>query len=251
MGQMRRYGRTPYRKGPGAAVKAVANYRTGGYVGAEIKFLDYSRALSTVSNAANLTTGMIDPITILCLNAPEQGSGPSNREGRKILMKSIHINGTIQFVPQFDNTVVPTIPDVFIALVLDTQTNKAQMESEDCYTNPGTQLALTTAPFRDLEYTSRFKVLKTLHLSGPDLDLDITGASGHETIGKYRHFSMHRKLWSIPVTYVGNASPNTVANIMDNSLHLLAFTNGATNNSDTTGIEVKMAYNARLRFSDP
>lgn len=243
--------RQPYRRGRTAATKAVANYRTGGYMGAEIKFLDNALNGSIISNLPNLSDGLQDPANIDCLNAPDQGSGPQNREGRKIFMKSIHISGSVIFVPQFDNTVVPTIPDVYLALVLDTQTNKTQMSSGDCFTNPGGTSDTITCPFRDLEYTSRFKVLKKWHMRGPDLDLDVTGATTHETIGKVCHFEMHRKLYNIPVTFVGNAVPNTVGNIMDNSLHLVAFCNGATDGDDQTAIQVNLSYNARLRFSDP
>lgn len=232
------------------SINPITNQRTGGYSGMEVKYFDTAKALANAACSANLSDGIFDPTTIDCLNCPETGSGPQNREGRMIKMRSVHIEGVCQFVPQFDNTVVATVPDVFIALVLDTQTNKAQMSSGDCFTNPSNNLDLVTAPFRDLEYTKRFKVLKIRRIRAPDLSLDITGASGHEYSGKLIHFEMHKKLFDLPVQFVGNASPNTVGNIQDNSLHVIVFCDCATSSADTTKIEVKVGYNARVRFCE-
>lgn len=230
------------------AINPITNQRTGGFSGMEVKYFDTSKNLANCASLGNLSDGVFDPSTVDCLNCPETGSGPQNREGRMIKMRSVHIEGVCQYVPQFDNIVVATVPDVFIALVLDTQTNKAQMSSADCFTNPSTSLDLVTAPFRDLEYTKRFKVLKIRRIRAPDLSLDISGASAHEYSGKLIHFEMHKKLFDLPVQFVGNASPNTVANIQDNSLHLVVFCDCATSSSDTSKIEVKLGYNARVRF---
>lgn len=232
-------------------INPITNQRTGGFMGEEVKFFDTHLIPGHVAAVSNLSTSMRDPTGgLLCLNAPKRGSGPSEREGRAIKMKSIHITGTIQYVPQFDNTVIATIPDVFIALVLDTQTNKAQMASNLCYINPSGQQPLVTAPLRNLEYSKRFKVLKVKRIHAPDLNLDITGASAHEYSGKLIHFEMHKKLYNLPVQFVGDADPNTVANIQDNSLHIIAFSDCAASSADTTKIQIDMGYNARLRFTE-
>lgn len=224
----------------------MRNLRTGGFSGKELKFFDSGLDATSVQCLPNLSDCMFDPLTINCLNCPEQGSAPQNREGRNIKMHSVHIEGTIHYVPQFNNTVIATIPDVFIALVLDTQTNKAQMNSGECFQNPQLDPTLKTAPLRNLEYTHRFRVLKTMRIRAPDLSLDITGASGHEYSGKYIHFEIHKKLYGLITNFAGNASPNTVGNIVDNSLHIIAMSDG--DDTLTSHIEVDLAYNARIRF---
>lgn len=227
--------------------RGMSNVRTGGFVGSEMKYFDQALALTQVSDLANLSDGMLDPTATDCLNCPELGSGPTNRIGRFIQMHSIHISGTIKYVPNGAKSAVLAIPDVFIALVLDTQTNKAQMASNDCYTNPSANQDLVTSPFRNLEYTKRFRVLKKMVIRAPDLQqsTDFGGTPKIMLSGKQIHFQINKKLFGKKVGFVGNSSPNTIGNIDDNSLHLIAFANSNTGTSD---VAIQIGYNCRLRF---
>ena len=104
----------------------------------------------------------MDPATIDCLNGVAQGNGPTNRIGRKFTMKSILIQGAIHIAAQTNQTALDEAPVVYIALVLDTQTNGVTLNSEDVFTNPVGNGTLAVAPLRNMSNTGRFKVLKSL-----------------------------------------------------------------------------------------
>jgi len=70
----------------------LKNARTGGLLGVETKYFDVSFS-GTVSNSTDCSGAEIDPATILCLNGVPQGDTASSRDGFKIAMKSIQIEG--------------------------------------------------------------------------------------------------------------------------------------------------------------
>jgi len=70
------------------------------------------------------------------MTTPDQGDGPSQRDGKEIAMLYLQING--QCIPQKKYSRSTQGCSVFVAIVLDTQTNAAQMNSEDCFKNTST-----------------------------------------------------------------------------------------------------------------
>lgn len=211
------------------------NVRTGGFVGMERKFYDTARAAVALTAPADASGGEVDPGTVNCISAPAQGDGESNRDGRKIHIKSVHIKGNV-----FVNT-VPTATDtpgkVFVAIVQDTQTNGAQLNSEDVYTNPSASTNLATMPFRNLQYSSRFKVLATKVVTA---DITTAAYNGTSLVGFPTHktFEIYKNV-DIPVTFSNTTAG--VANVTDNSLHVIAYC------QDTTSTPY-IQYNARIRF---
>ena len=141
------------------------NMRTGGFLGIETKFYDTSLSASNISAPTDATAGEQDPSTILCLSAPAAGDGESNRDGRQICMKYLSVKGVIKRgeISGATNYLPATF---FIAIVLDTQTNGAQLNSEDVFTNPAATNDTACSVFRNLQYIKRFQVLKqkTIHL---------------------------------------------------------------------------------------
>lgn len=228
------YGRAPsitkaYRK---------RNQRTAGYLGIEKKFFDTSKVAAVT---ATTTTGaMHDPATVNCLNAMSEGSGESNREGRKISMHSLHLKGNVEITPQVNQTALDGACEVLIAVVCDKQTNAAQLTSQLVYTNPSGSSVLNADLFRNLEYIDRFKVLKVFRCSfeSPQAAYDGTNI---ETGGSSRPFSMNIDLKGMKTLFKGDSTPSTVADIVDNSLHVLAF-------KSSNQYTVNCYYNARLRF---
>ena len=68
-------------------------------------------------------------------SAPSQGDAYNQRDGSKITIKSILIQGSLYIPNQNDQTTCDFVPIVTIALVLDKQTNGSTLNSEDVYTN--------------------------------------------------------------------------------------------------------------------
>lgn len=214
------------------------NVRTAGFLGIELKFYDTSLAGLAIPAPADATGGELDPSTTILFNSVVQGDGESQRDGRQISMRSIGIKGLINVNVQANQTVADVAPIVFLALVLDTQTNGATIASENVYVNKSGNAMLAAHPFRNLQFSKRFQVLKTLTLSleQPEMTYDGTNIEqgGYDT-----PFQMFVNLDGITVNYSGTTE--TVANITDNSLHLIGYASGVT----TVPL---IYYNARLRF---
>lgn len=221
--------------------RQMVNQRTGGFVGIELKFLDLARNAVTPGNNANMTGGTIDNTTVDCLNAMQEGNNQSTRIGRRITMKNIQIRGLVVWNSLLAETVPAIFHPVYIAVVLDTQNNsKAGLSSEEVFTNPGLSLDLISNPLRNLEYSSRYKVLKWTRVTR-----QVTGFGVQETptpdtfpvAGCEVPFTMFINLNNLQVLY--NANNGNSTDITDNALHLVAFCRG----SDAT-----VSWCSRLRF---
>jgi len=217
---------------------ARANVRTGGFVGMEKKFYDTSLSGTALVSPTDSAGAECDPATVLCLNAPAQGDGESNRDGRQIVMKSIGVAGLISIPNQANQTATDVSGVITICLVLDTQTNGAQLNSEDVFTNPSAAAAISPFAFRNLQYVQRFRVLQRIELK-MDQPTVVWDGTNVEQGGLQIPFKLYKNLNDLRVTFTGTTAG--VANITDNSLHVIAY---ASNISTAPTIN----YNARLRF---
>lgn len=207
-------------------------------LGIEKKYYDTSKALTAITSPTDATGGELDPATVNALSAPAQGDTDTNRDGRKIVVKSVQVTGLVNVPAQANQTAADTGNVVFIALVQDTQTNGAQLNSEDVFTNPAAAGSTAVTPLRNMLYSSRFKVLATttLDMTNPALGYDGTNM---EQNGLVRTFSFFKKL-EMPVSFNSTTTAGVDA-VVDNSLHLIAFTN-------STALAPQLSYNARIRF---
>jgi len=213
------------------------NIRTAGYVGIEKKFYDTSYSGAVVA-PTDATGGEADPATVLTLSAPAQGDGEQNRDGKKIVAKYVEIKGVVQTAPVANQTVPPITPVVFIAVVLDTQTNAAQLNSEDVFKNQNGSAFLAPMPLRDLEYGVRFKILKQLRIVAEPFT--VYDGTNLEVGGVHTPFECYIPLKDLVINFNSTATAG-VASVLDNSIHVIAYTN------DTTTTPT-LRYQARLRF---
>lgn len=220
-------------------VNVVANPRIGGYLGIEKKFLDSSASL-TVASPTDCTGAEADPTTLNCLNGISQGDGESNRDGKNYIIKGITFDGVVyrnQLAGQANiNATVSTFTTV--AIVLDTQTNGAQLNSEDVYTNPSAAANGNSDLLRNLQYSKRFKVLKKWVCVDPMGPMFTHNGATYDIGGTAHNISFYADNLDIKVSCTGTG--NTVSSIVDNSLHVVAFTSGVN--------LVTLRYNARIRF---
>ncbi len=208
-----------------------------GFMGRELKFFDSSRAGRAITAPTDSTGGEADPTTLNCIFAPTQGTGEENRDGRRVLMKTIQINGQISCAAQTDVTATDNPPIIYIALVLDKQTNGAQLNSEDVFKNEAATADIAANPLRNLVFSTRFQVLavRKLIVQNPNMAHDGTNI---EQNGVQMQFNMFKRL-NTKVEFTANNG--TVADIQDNSLHLITY---ATN----IGLVPAITYQARTRF---
>jgi len=209
---------------------ALRNMRTGGLLGIETKYLDLG-----INNALVATTDATggecqpDSGSTGCLTAPAQGDGSQNRDGKKIVVKSILVTGTISSVVQTAQNSADVVPEVYLALVQDTQTNGVTINSEDVFTNVAGIALTATVPFRNMSNVSRFRVLKTVKkkLVMPSMTAD----AGTGTIVQSGQASCSIALsWTglMPVNFTTASTTADVANVVDNSVHLIAYCNSTT-----------------------
>lgn len=209
-------------------------------LGVELKFYDKSLIGSVLATNTDASGGEHDPSSTILLNTVVRGDGEENRDGRKIVMRSIYLTGTISCISQANQSSADNGALIFISLVLDKQTNGITIDSEDVYVNPGADALTSSSLMRNLKFVTRFTVLATVKLNMDNVNLAFSGNTDQmEQSGLIRSWEIYRKL-NIPVLF-SSGTGETVANIVDNSLHLLAWTTSAT-------MAPLISYNSRLRF---
>ncbi len=235
-GQKRR--RTGFIKGTGTTFAARRrNIRTAGFLGIETKYHDTSLVARTMTAPTNATGGEADPATLNTLFAPTQGTGAQNRDGRKVLIKSLQLKGTLEIPVAVNQTLLNRTAVVFMAVVWDKQTNAAQLNSEDVFENQANDARVATSLLRGVERGSRFQILKTWTIDMPQVVATYDGTN-MEKSGVHVSFETFLKL-NIPVEYVANGG--TIADVQDNSLHLIAFASNVDQG-------ILLTYNCRTRF---
>lgn len=218
-----------------AALHLPPDGRTGGYEGfgsKELKFLDLEGGgvvNDTLANAAR------DPATVLCLNAMATGDGPSSRIGRKIMNKSLTL--LIEALnPVFFGAAPPDRNGLRLIVYVDTQTNKVQAQGTDVLVNAPSggepYLAL-----KNLENDLRFTILcdKSFDLG---FGAAVNVSDSIRWAGRQKSMQVTIPL-NFPTTFIG--SQGTIANIADNSLHVLLI---ASNNTTA-----HLHYTSRLRYT--
>ncbi len=232
-----KYGTTPRtiiastaRRRPG--YRLPRNYRTGGFIGNELKFYDSYRA--SISVAGTVAGSEVDPATELCLNSMVQDDSENERQGRMCYFTSLEIRGWVLFAATAGGS-APSVPGyVRILVVKDTQTNKAQFNAEDVLAEPDATVG--SEALRNLEHLQRFRILKDFTVK-QSIYSGVGTAADSDWTGQQVPWKCNLKL-KLKTLYTGTAG--TVANILDNSIHVMAIHQGSTSPT--------MAYQARVRF---
>jgi len=217
------------------------NVRTAGFLGIETKFYDTSLGATALTAPTDASGGEFDPSATSMISTPAQGDTEQNRDGKRIVIRNVHINGNIVVPPGIDKTAMPGQVDVFVALVLDTQSNGAQMNSEDCFKNLSGAAAQAPNPIRNLLFGPRFRVLKSQNFLMPIPSASYDGTN-IEIAGTRRDFDWFLNLKDLVVNFNATTpTVTTIASVVDNSLHVIAYCN-------STSLAPTIAYNARIRF---
>ncbi len=206
------------------------NPRIGGFLGMEKKFFD----VELTNTAFTAAWTPLEPATTN-LTAVAQGDGESNRDGRKYTIDSIHIKGYVEVALQESN-VTPRGDVLFrLALVIDQQTNGAQLTATDVMDGGQTD---DINSFRNLQFTKRFRVLKDktirMAITGVNEGAANLFAEGTRQIPFKMNFTFPNGL---PVTMKGTTAD--IANVVDNSIHMIGVS------TDTNGL---LNYQSRIRF---
>jgi len=220
--------------------RAMLNRRTAGFLGIEKKFYDTALAATALVAPTDATGGEFDPSATSMISTPAQGDSEQQRDGKRIVIKSVQVSGVCSTNALTAQTGTAAPVEVFVALVLDTQTNGAQLNSEDVYKNLGAANYLATNPLRNLLFANRFKVLKEWSMTlEPKTAVNNASATTVSVAGTRCEFDCFLPL-DLNVNFNAGTTAS-IANVIDNSLHIVAY-------CSSTALAPTIAYNARIRF---
>lgn len=221
--------------------------RTAGAAGVtERKYYDSYLAPTALSSANTWAGSEIDPAATLCLFAPQEGADINNRIGRKVNIVSIKIRGFIQCASQTAQSSCDYGTSCRVILYVDNQTNAAQAQGEDLMADPGAaDPFLCGMTFQNTNNFGRFKSLrdKTYVLQNPAVGRSTDGANVVIQNGLVKNFKLSyrfRKPFSVKFN---STNGGTVADIVDNSLHLIA-------RVSNTGMAPSICYQCRVVYTD-
>ncbi len=219
-GQPNRSMYKPYRGG--GFTRKVGYY--GRFTGpsGEMKFKD------TVLNDA-VVAEALQPFQLLTI--PE-GNGESERIGRKITIKKVHIRGVFTLAPQ--TSISLTATQITAMVVQDTQTNGIIIDALDLLE------VNTFDSFRNLAESQRFKILyrETFILkahSGGLNDAPVWN-SGEDVVGVNINLNVN-----IPIEYNNDLTDGTITTIRSNNIYFVTLSN-----SGIAASEIR----ARVRYTD-
>lgn len=202
-------------------LKATIARRNRGprYSAGELKYLDI------------VSTGYVADTTgsVTCLNLTAVGDDNTNRDGRQIINKSIHIQGLLQ--PSDDST-SPNLSRMLI--VWDSQPNGAIATITDIL------VASTSVSSTNLNNRERFRILKDLRLSQGKVDTTATSAfSNSDNTYCVNEFI---KLNDLKTTYSGTTA--VIASVATGALLMVTIGSVVAAAGGTFGVTT------RLRFAD-
>lgn len=210
---------------------AVANLRTGGFLGLELKFLDCAWNTVTINTSTDGSSGEVQPSSGCtgCISVPAQGDTESSRDGRKYTIKSVYLTGVINSTALTDQADAADDFGVFAALVLDTQANGATLVSENVYINPGTSsFCILPQPLRNLQNSKRYRILASKYIRPGGL----FGFNDNAGTAAFTGTVSAMVAPTVTLSWKGNIvcdSTGTTANVSsasDNAIHLLMFSGG-------------------------
>lgn len=229
----------PGRKGYGTVARTRGPFARG-----EMKYSDSFKTLTVVAESTNWTGTELDPGTANCLFSPVTGNDINNREGRKVNVYKIKIRGLITRITDTTQTTVSADPATRVILVMDTQTNGTQMQGEDLMTTSEASVSITFTGFQNLANLGRFRVLKDkTYYPTPNVAVNNASATTVSQAGGNIPFKMN-VVFKEPVVVRFNATDGgTVADIIDNSFHLIAQRSGNDGS-------VLLGYTCRVCFKE-
>ncbi len=231
----------PYRRRKGPMKSQYRrNTATMGFLGIEKKFYDTALSAAAITAPTDSTGAEHDPSATSMISTPVRGDSEQNRDGKQISLLNVTIKGAINVAQRelINSPVSGAI--VYVALILDTQTNGAQLNSEDVFKNTSGNVFVNGTPQKNLLFMNRFRILKTQRFNLTPNTLSHFAVDSFSWAGVTRPFSWFVNLKGLKVNFNAGTTAD-VANVIDNSLHIIAYTTNIAGAPTLT-------YNARIRF---
>lgn len=238
---------------PTAVVNARKGYTSvartrGGQVTGEMKYFDSVRENVAIAASATWANTVLDPnvypvANMNCLFAPTQGAGVNQRIGKACNMLKVKLNGLITMPAQTNQALADAGAMIRLMLVMDKQSNSAQMTGTQLMTSPGVaSAALAPLTHQNIDNFGRFIVLKDkmIMMADPNTTWDGTNV---EQGGLIRRFKLNHKFRSPVQVRFNNTNGGTIADIVDYSLHVIAITSN-------TDLNPFISYACRINYKE-
>lgn len=237
-----------------AGFTSVARTR-GAAVTGEMKYYDceYNAVAVGVTTTTWVAGTLADPTASIdlgdptiatpgCLCAPKASAALNGRIGRMIKLMKVKVNGEFVTTTLAAKNVAQASTMIRLILVLDKQTNSAAMTAANLMNNAGFA-ATTINSFQNPNNFGRFQVLKEKRFNLCDPNLSGSPTTGDVISGsKTIHWKMSYDLKGLPAHF-NATNGGTVADIVDNSLHIIA----ACNNN---ALAPFMSYYSRVSYKE-
>lgn len=228
----------------------------GAAVQGEMKYFDcdYSSTALGLVTTTWVAATMADPLTTINLGSaavanpltlcvPTVGAALNQRVGRKITILKVKVHGTIIINTQAAQPTADAAAKVRLVLVLDQQTNAAQMTGAQLF-NDGTGATTVIQAFQNPNNFGRFRVLKDKMIQLGNLNLTGSPTAGDVIqSGMKVNFKFAVNFKKPIVVHFNATNGGTVADIVDNSLHLVAAT-------DSNALSPNLTYYSRVCYKD-
>jgi len=179
---------------------------------------------------------------------PGQGDSPTSRDGNRILVKSLHIKGSVRLGAIDDGTLIPQPRRIFIAIVRDCITNGASSTGFDVWVNPsGAQHQLMNV-HRNLLFGPRYAILRQCQIDMTPTDfevLTITVPDQTATTGRLECFDFFIPLDDL-VVFKANAGVIADVDNISYWVHAFEYPFGAGAGIICPLMEIN--YSSRVRF---
>jgi len=179
---------------------------------------------------------------------PGQGDGVSARNGNRILVKSLHVKGSVRVEAKDDGTLILQPRRVHVAVVRDSQTAGASHTGFPVWVNPSGSTQQLMNVHRNLNFGDRFAVLRQTQLDMTPSTfevLDIAVPDQTATSGRLECFEFFIPLDDI-VVFKSNAADISAVENISYWLHAFQYPFGGAPGVITPGMEIN--YSARVRY---
>ncbi len=233
-----RYSTRPYVRRKIYYGRSKRNYRTGGFLGIENKFLD------TELTAVNLTAAWVslNPTGTGCtdsISVPSQGDGESDRDGRKYTIDSIMVRGHFRIAASLEDQAVPQ-GDIACRVIVywDTQTNSTEATATEIMDAGET---IDVLAFRNLQHSKRFRVLFDKMIIMRFNNATTSGAVNTFNVPNRRYRFNFYKKFAKGVNVTCDATTANVSSCSDNNFGIAAVCD------NVIGVP-QIEYQTRIRF---
>lgn len=238
----------PPKKRARMGYSTVARTR-GVYAAGEMKYFDSARTSTALVGGNDWSGTEIDPNAIPVANintlfCPTVGSAVNQRIGKSVNVHKIKIRGHVFSTVETNQTLGAQPSECRVILFQDLQTNATQAQGEQVMQTVTANALANVEAFQNIDNFGRFRVLKDKSFNLEDPNMTPTSATEHLNNGKIRRFKFNIKFRK-PVKVRFNATNGgTIADIVDNSWHMLAITSSAA------GLVPGISYNCRVCYKE-